>query len=450
MIGNFRTLFLFRGLAAVLFGILTLVWPKLSLTVLVLLFGVFAVIGGITAVAAALRNTEMPGWGFLLFEGILGILEEDRWNEERNMQQAGSDENGQQPSSTDAFPSGHDRRRRLISALTVLAFLAIAAVALYATSLIVGAVILMLVSALLAYIIYPLIQFLQRRLRHSLAITVAYLLIAVVLAGVMFIVTSALIRQSTSLAQSIQFLLSPAGAHQIQPLIDFLGKLGITNDQVAQFKNQLFSQVLAALSGLFPFLTGLFTNIINLVVVITLSVYFVVDGPRVIGWLRLKTPVTRRDTINFLLHALDQSLGGYFRGNVLIGLIGALATGAGLALLHVPYAALLGTLIVAVYITFLQAIVIGQILSPRVFSKTVGVHPIVALFALFAGGELFGLLGGLLAVPVAGVLQQIIVAIWHRWKNEHPELFPPEESPLQPSAPLPGQPVLPSRPDELS
>ena len=74
MIGNFRTLFLFRGLAAVLFGILTLVWPKLSLTVLVLLFGVFAVIGGITAVAAALRNTEMPGWGFLLFEGILGIL----------------------------------------------------------------------------------------------------------------------------------------------------------------------------------------------------------------------------------------------------------------------------------------------------------------------------------------------------------------------------------------
>ncbi len=373
--------------------------------------------------------------------------------------------------STDASPSGHDRRRRLISALTVLAFLAIAAVALYATSLIVGAVILMLVSALLAYIIYPLVRFLQRRLRHSLAITVAYLLIAVVLAGVMFIVTSALIRQSTSLAQSIQFLLSPAGAHQIQPLIDFLGKLGITNDQVAQFKNQLLSQVLVALSGLFPFLSGLFTNIINLVVVITLSVYFVVDGPRVIGWLRLKTPVTRRDTINFLLHALDQSLGGYFRGNLLIALIGALATGVGLALLHVPYAALLGTLffflyfvpvigayvtgvlcilaalpegwavtlIVAVYITLLQAIVIGQILSARIFSKTVGVHPIVALFALFAGGELFGLLGGLLAVPVAGVLQQIIVAIWHRWKNEHPEQFPPEALPVQHSGPLPGQ-----------
>jgi len=74
LIGNFRTMLLFRGIAAVLFGILTLVWPKLSLAVLVLLFGVFAVVSGITAVAAALRNREEQGWGFLLFEGILGIL----------------------------------------------------------------------------------------------------------------------------------------------------------------------------------------------------------------------------------------------------------------------------------------------------------------------------------------------------------------------------------------
>jgi predicted PurR-regulated permease PerM len=375
--------------------------------------------------------------------------------------------------ATDALPSGRGRRGKLITALTVLAFLAIIAIALYAISLIAGAVILLLVSALLAYIIYPLVQFLQRRLQRSLAITVAYLLIAGALAGGMFIVTSSLIRQSTSIVQSIQFLLSPAGQRQIQPFIDFLGKLGITQDQVALFKNQLFSQAQGALSGLLPFLTGLFTNILNLIVVITLSVYFVVDGPRIIGWLRLKTPATQRGTINFLLSTLDQSVGGYFRGSLLIALIGALSTGVGLALLRVPYAALLGvlffllyfvpviggnvlgalcilaalsqgwvvTLIVAIFIMVLQGVVIGQILSPRIFSKTVGVHPIVALFALFAGAELFGLLGGFLSVPAAGVLQHIIVAIWHRWENEHPEQFPPEELPLQQSAPLPRQQV---------
>jgi predicted PurR-regulated permease PerM len=222
---------------------------------------------------------------------------------------------------------------------------------------------------------------------------------------------------------------------------------------------------------LIPFLAGLFSNFIDLIAVITLSVYFVLDGPRIIGWLSLKTPVTYRSSINFLLHALDQSLGGYFRGSLLLALIGALGTGVGLALLRVPYPALLGVLfflfyfipvigpyaiealcilaalplgwtvmlIVGVYMTLLQGVVMGQILSPRVFSKTVGVHPIVALFALFAGGELFGLLGGFLSVPVAGVLQQIIVAIWHRWKNGHSEQFPPEELPLQQSETLPEQ-----------
>ena len=375
--------------------------------------------------------------------------------------------------ATEASPSGRPWPRRLITALTVLAFLAIGAVALYAISLIIDAVVLLLLSALLAYIISPLVQFLQRRLTRAPAIVIAYLLVASAFAVVMFIVVSALIRQSASLSQSIQFLLSPAGERRTQSIIDSLGKFGITTDQVALVKNQLLSQVQGALSGALPFLSGLFTNIITLIVVITLSVYFVVDGPRIIGWLRLKTPVTRRDTMNFLLHALDQSLGGYLRGTLLIALLGALATGVGLALLHVPYAALLGTLffflyfvpviganvigalcilaalsqgwvvtlMVAMYMMFLQGIVIGQILSPRIFSKTVGVHPIVALFTLFAGAELFGLLGGFLSVPVAGALQHIIVALWHRWENEHPEQFPPEESPLQPSAPLPGQQV---------
>src|SRR6266849_950994 len=94
--------------------------------------------------------------------------------------------------STDALPSSRGRRGKLITALTVLAFLAIIAIALYALSLIAGAVILLLVSALLAYIIYPLVQLLQRRLLRSLAIGVAYLLVAGAEVGGMLIVASAL------------------------------------------------------------------------------------------------------------------------------------------------------------------------------------------------------------------------------------------------------------------
>jgi predicted PurR-regulated permease PerM len=384
--------------------------------------------------------------------------------------------------SADAPPSGRARSRRLITALTILAVLAIGSVALYAISLILTAVMLLILSALLAYLNYPLVLLLQRRLPRPLAITVAYLLVTIVLAVVTFIVTSSLIRQSSALAQSIQFLLSPAGERRIQSLFGFLGKLGITTDQVAQLKNQLLSQAQGALSGLIPFLTGLLSDILNFIIVITLSVYFVLDGPRIIRWLSYKTPATQRGTINFLLHTLDQSLGGYFRGTLLLALIGALCTGVLLALLHVPYAALLAvlffllyfvpvigtyviaalcilaalsqgwvvTLIVAVFMVLLLGIVMGEILAPRIFSSTVGVHPIVAIFALFAGAELFGLLGGFFAIPVAGVLQQIIVAFWHRWENDHPKQFPPEELPSQQSVVLPGQQVLPPRPAERS
>lgn len=105
--------------------------------------------------------------------------------------------------SADASSSDRSRRSRLITALTVLAFLAIGAVALYGISLIVTAVIILLLSALFAYFNYPLVQFFQLRLPQSLAIIIAFLLVAGILAVVMLIVASSINPQVASLAKSI-------------------------------------------------------------------------------------------------------------------------------------------------------------------------------------------------------------------------------------------------------
>ena len=74
LLNNYRNMFLFRGIAAIVFGVLTLVWPKLTVLALVLLFGIFAIISGIAVVATALQNREEHGWGLVLFEGILWLL----------------------------------------------------------------------------------------------------------------------------------------------------------------------------------------------------------------------------------------------------------------------------------------------------------------------------------------------------------------------------------------
>ena len=65
---------LIRGIAAMLFGFLALIWPQGTLLVLVLLFGAYALVDGVFAIAAALRGTRPHGSGWLLIEGGIGVI----------------------------------------------------------------------------------------------------------------------------------------------------------------------------------------------------------------------------------------------------------------------------------------------------------------------------------------------------------------------------------------
>jgi uncharacterized membrane protein HdeD (DUF308 family) len=65
---------LLRGIAAILFGVLAFVWPGITLTVLVLLWGAYAFVDGAFAIAAGIRSHgENRRWWVLLLEGILGV-----------------------------------------------------------------------------------------------------------------------------------------------------------------------------------------------------------------------------------------------------------------------------------------------------------------------------------------------------------------------------------------
>ena len=70
--GNWWALLL-RGIAAVLFGLAALLWPGLTLYVLIIFFGAYALVDGVLAIVAGIRGTEGRRW-LLLSEGILGVL----------------------------------------------------------------------------------------------------------------------------------------------------------------------------------------------------------------------------------------------------------------------------------------------------------------------------------------------------------------------------------------
>jgi uncharacterized membrane protein HdeD (DUF308 family) len=63
-----------RGLAALLFGLLTFFWPGITLIVMVFLFGGYALADGIFAIAASLKSRESKRWWVLLIEGILSVI----------------------------------------------------------------------------------------------------------------------------------------------------------------------------------------------------------------------------------------------------------------------------------------------------------------------------------------------------------------------------------------
>jgi uncharacterized membrane protein HdeD (DUF308 family) len=63
-----------RGIAAIIFGLLTFIWPQISLFVLVALFGAYVLVDGIFSIIVALRNQEAPQWWVLLLEGIVGVF----------------------------------------------------------------------------------------------------------------------------------------------------------------------------------------------------------------------------------------------------------------------------------------------------------------------------------------------------------------------------------------
>jgi predicted PurR-regulated permease PerM len=253
-------------------------------------------------------------------------------------------------------------------------------------------------------------------------------------------------------------VLNTGGINQFTPLLEALNRVGISQEQLRTAGEQLVTQLQDVVKSVLPLLSSLLNVLLNTLVVATLSIYLLLDGSRVTAWLRQNTPRAQREQVNASLDALKRVIGGYIRGQLLLATVISLITGLGMALLGVPYAVFLavvafilefvpivgavltGVVCVAValtqgwvtallvlgFVVFLQALE-GQILAPRILGGSVGLHPIVALLALLAGSELFGMTGALFASPVAGVLQALLVGLWSQWRERHPEQFQQEE-----------------------
>ncbi|HVB23379.1 MAG TPA: AI-2E family transporter [Ktedonobacteraceae bacterium] len=345
------------------------------------------------------------------------------------------------------------QRRRDIP-LAILAWIAVGFVALSALGYVTRTVIIMIIAGLLAFALAPAVKFLARFMPRFLAILIVYLVVLSGISFLVYMVINTAASQIGSLVTNLQ-VLTTAGPHgQPTPIESFLERFGITQSQIASARSQVVSQIEGLAGSVVPLLTGVFNTVLDVIIVAVISIYLLVDGERISRWLRTNMPTHQQGRVRFLLHTLERVVGGYIRGQLILSTFIGVVVGIGMALFHVPYAVLLGVLafvlefipvlgtltsgaicvLIALTQGWLIALLVlgyfvvvhileGDVLGPRIVGKAVGLHPIISLAALIAGAELFGIIGALLASPVAGVIQALIIAIWTEWKETHPDQF---------------------------
>ncbi len=354
--------------------------------------------------------------------------------------------------------------RRLIITLTLLGWIALAFVVFWLIGRVAQALLLLAIGALLAYILYPLVRLFQHVMPRFLAVILVYLLVLSGLGLLLYFVATTLIEQLNSLIHYVQSLINaPAnGNSQVQPILDALQQVGISQTTLRSLGQQLLGQLQGVVSHVLPFVSNVFSILLNTFLTAMLSIYFLFTGPKITQWLRQKTPVRQREQINFLLDTTERVVGGYIRGTVTLAAVFSVVTGVAITLIGVPYPLLLTVFaFVLEFVPFLGVYISGaaivllaltqgwetgllalglfvllqnlenNVLSPRIVGDAVGINPIINIFAVIAATNLFGLAGAFFAAPVAGFIQAVIRAVWSWWQTSHPDQFPNEHDDAQ-------------------
>src|SRR6266853_972964 len=358
--------------------------------------------------------------------------------------------------------------RRVAIPLATLAWIGLAAVILWAASHIGRSLILLAIAALLAIALAPVVKLAARVMPRMLAILVVYLLVLIGLSIVLYFIFRTAIQQVSDLKGEVTHLLNPTAGSSPTPLELTLQSLGIDQAQIQDARQIVVSHLANLANDVVPLLRSIFNFILDFIVVAILSIYFLIDGARIMRWLRGNLPFQQRTT--FILDTFEHVVGGYIRGQFTLSFLIGLLVGVGMAILQVPHPVLLGVLaffmafipVLGTFITaaacvllaltqnsgwvfglthqsWVLAIIVllyflavhsfeSEIVGPRIVGNAVGLHPIIAISALIAGVELFGILGALFVAPVVGVLQAVIISFWKEWRVTHPEQFPAQKA----------------------
>jgi predicted PurR-regulated permease PerM len=287
----------------------------------------------------------------------------------------------------------------------------------------------------------PLVDWGSRGLPRPLAAALLYVCIGAVLITIIWFALAPLAGQAQELLDSLPALIEQAETWlQRQddrvggvPIVDALGS------QIQGFAQQLFAVPMAFVASLF-----------DILLVVFLSLYWLLASPKFGHFFCSLFPIQRRERVREVTAELSRTVGGYVRGVGINVLVITIVSYIGLRFIGLPFALVFAVLaglleIIPIVGSFIAGVIIvgfalsqslqtavitlifvivlqqleGNVLTPMVMRSQTDVHPFLILVAVVIGGGVGGILGVLVAIPLAGALKVLVVdvlapSLWQR------------------------------------
>lgn len=300
-------------------------------------------------------------------------------------------------------------------------------------------IIIFLMAVIFAQAVEPLVRVMQgSRFSRGAAVIMAYLILASFLMVIGALLLPSLIYQVQVLAINLPALL--------ERLLEFLAALFLLSQAEIpqQFQDaitQLTTNLTEFLPALLLFPLQVSSVVLATTLILVISLYWLLASQYVKRYIIFYVVAPQhRDEAEEIMGEMGRRVGGWVRGQIILSVAIGLLTYIALRLLDIPFALILAiwaavtelvpmvgpiigaipAVIIAFLISPFQALLVivaytviqqleNHLLVPNIMSREVGLHPLVVVLALLTGAELLGLIGALLAVPLAAALQVLVI-----------------------------------------
>jgi predicted PurR-regulated permease PerM len=311
----------------------------------------------------------------------------------------------------------------------------------------------LVVALIVIYLLNPIVSELHRRgVRRGLATLVVYVVVLSIVGVALAYLAQVVAGQVSDFVSRIPELLARA-QHGLGTVSHRLGLNLDSKAVVKQFERN------GSVSHFVGRLTSYTSGVVHVALVLVLgpliAFYLLVDLPRIQRGAEALVPASRREETNRLAAGVNATLGGFFRGQLLVAFAMGLVSMLLFWLIGLPYFALLGAItglfglvpLIGTVIAAIPALFVAltsphrtrgllhfpggwklalataltlmlvqqldtRLLSPRVLSRASRLNPVTVLLSLLVGGTLLGLWGMLLAVPVVAAVKVVMLHIW--------------------------------------